>query len=984
MQRVLNKKAKPDGATPSTPQTELPTHQSADEADGEAIAIIGMAGRFPGSRNLEEFWENLRQGVESVSFFSRDELLAEGVDPALLDNSQYVRAAAVLQEAEMFDAAFFGMTPREATITDPQHRLFLECAWEALEAAGYDSERYEGRIGVYAGTSMSAYLQHIDADPQLRHGTNFFQNTIGNDKDHLPTRVSYKLNLRGPSIDIQTACSTSLVAVHLACQSLFAGECEMALAGGVSVKSSQKRGYLYQEGGINSPDGHCRAFDAAAQGTILGNGLGIVVLKRLRQAEQDGDTIRAVILGSAVNNDGSLKVGYTAPGVEGQVQVITDALRLAGVDAATISYVEAHGTGTPLGDPIEVAALTESFRAQTQQNQYCALGSLKSNIGHLDTAAGVAGLIKTVLALEQRALPPSLHYQEPSPQIDFANSPFYVNHRLQQWEPRDTPRRAAVSSFGIGGTNAHVILEEAPAIEPTEKSGVPQLLALSAKTVPALDAATAHLAAYLKAHEQLDLANVSYTLQAGRRAFKHRRILVARDLRDAVTALERPDAGRVSTSGVGPEHSHAVFMYPGQGTQYTKMGLELYEAYPVFRQQVDIGAELLSPCLGFDLRQYLYPSDEGTEKGAQQIDQSFIAQPALFIIEYALTKLWMEMGMRPQALIGHSIGEYVAACVAGVVSLEEALMLVAARGLLMQGMTPGRMLSAHLSEAEIAPLLNEKLSLAAVNGPSLCTVSGSHEAIAELEQQLTARGSNWQSLHTSHAFHSSLMEPVVEPFVKLVKKVRLNAPQIPYISNLTGTWITAAEATDPDYWGAHLRHTVRFADGLQEVLKEPRLVMLEVGPGNGLCSLVRQHPYKLAGQETFASLRHPKDRRSDVTFFLNTVGVLWLAGTSLEWSKLATGKLRRIPLPTYPFERQSYYVEPPKRKTSAELVHPITQSNGNSQAHSEVASPAAPRLNEMRPHHHNSSLKQLIAQQLEIISDQLEILQARKALKRYP
>jgi len=969
MRRVRNKKIKTGDPARS-------------EADREAIAIIGMAGRFPGSRNLEEFWENLKQGVEGVRFFSRDEMLAAGVNPALLDNSQHVRAAAVLDEAEMFDAAFFGMTPREATITDPQHRLFLECAWEALEAAGYDSERYEGRIGVYAGTSISTYLQHIDADPHLREGSNIFQNTIGNDKDHLPTRVSYKLNLIGPSIDIQTSCSTSLVAVHLACQSLLAKECEMALAGGVSVKPSQRLGYIYQEGGINSPDGHCRAFDAKAQGTILGHGLGIVVLKRLRQAQQDGDTIRAVILASAVNNDGSLKVGYTAPSVEGQARVIAQALHIANVDAASISYVEAHGTGTPLGDPIEVAALTQAFRVQTQQKQYCALGSVKSNIGHLDTAAGVAGLIKTVLALEHRTLPPSLHYQEPGPRIDFANSPFYVNHRLREWAS-DTPRRAGVSSFGIGGTNAHVILEEAPALEPTNKSGLPQLLVLSARTSAAIDAASANLAAYLKTHEQLDLANVSYTLQVGRRNFKYRRFLVARDLHDAVAVLENHDADRVSTSCVGPERNSVVFMYPGQGTQHVKMGLELYEAYPIFRRQVDIGAELLGPSLGFDLRQYLYPPDGSTE-AAQQINQSFIAQPALFVLEYALTKLWMESGVRPQALIGHSIGEFVAACVAGVLSLEEALMLVAARGLLMQRMPPGKMLSVNLSEAEIAPLITDNLSLAAVNGPSLCTVSGSREAIEELEQQLAAREANWQSLHTSHAFHSSLMEAAVEPFVKLVKKVRLNAPQIPFVSNLTGTWIKAAEATDPYYWGAHLGQTVRFADGLQELLKAPQLVMLELGPGNGLGSLVRQHPCKSAGQRTFASLRHPKDGRSGVTFFLNTVGELWLTGTSPDWSKLAIGKLSRIPLPTYPFERQSYYVDPPKRKTVAESLRHVTQSNGNSQAHSEVASPAAPGLNETGSHNHQFSLKQLIAQQLGIISDQLEILQSRTAVKRSP
>ncbi|BAY50149.1 beta-ketoacyl synthase (plasmid) [Scytonema sp. HK-05] len=878
----------------------------------EPIAIIGIAGRFPGAKNVDEFWQNLRDGVESISFFTDEELEASGIDPALLKNPNYVKANGWLEDVEKFDASFFGFTPKEAEIMDPQHRLFLECAWEVLENAGYDSEAYDGQIGVYAGAGLNAYLLYnlISNRDQIESiGT--YQTFISNDKDFVPTRVSYKLNLKGPSLNISTACSTSLVAVQMGCQSLLNYQCDMVIAGGVSIGITQKTGYLYQEGMILSPDGHCRAFDAQSQGTIGGNGVGTVLLKRLSDAIADGDYIHAVIKGSAINNDGSLKVGYTAPSVEGQAAVISEAQAIAGVDVETITYIEAHGTGTVLGDPIEIAALTQAFRGTTEKKGFCAIASVKTNIGHLDTAAGIAGLIKTVQALKHKFLPPSLHFEKPNPKIDFANSPFYVNTTLSEWKTDGTKRRAGVSSFGIGGTNAHVILEEAPTIEPSGKSRPWQLLLLSAKTDSALDTATANLAAHLKEHPEINLADVAYTQSIGRRAFEHRRILVCQDINEAANALNPLDPKQVFTSFIEPKARPVVFMFSGQGAQYVNMALELYQTEPTFREQVDICSELLKPHLKLDLRDVLFPSGKLTEVATQQITQTAIAQPALFVIEYALAKLWIEWGVHPQAMIGHSIGEYVAACLANVFSLEDALALVTARGQLMQQLPSGAMLSVPLPENKVQTLLGKELSLAAVNGPNFCVVSGITEAVEALEKHLAQQGVECRRLHTSHAFHSKMMEPILETFTQQVKKVSLNPPEIAYVSNVSGTWITAAEATNPEYWANHLRSTVRFADGVQQFLNDSEQILLEVGPGRTLSTLARQHPNKAAQQLVLSSLRHPQDRQSDVAFLLTTLGKLWLAGVQVDWSRFYAREQRhRLPLPTYPFERQRYWLEP--------------------------------------------------------------------------
>lgn len=916
-------------------------HDLNSSSGQDEIAIVGMACRFPGAKDVDSFWQNLQNGVESISFFSDEELNTAGINPTVLNDPNYVKAGGVMKDIELFDAAFFGFTPQEAEITDPQHRLFMECVWEALENAGYNSETYPGQIGLFAGTALSSYLltnifSNFYAHWDLLKPAETFKIFIGNDKDHLPTQISYKLNLRGPSVNVQTTCSTSLVAVHFACQSLLNGESDIALAGGVSITVPQITGYYYEQGGIVSPDGHCRAFDTNAGGTVFGNGLGVVVLKRLEDAISDRDYIHAVIKGSAINNDGSLKVGYTAPSVDGQTAVISEAMALAGVAPETISYVETHGTGTSLGDPIEIAALTQAFACSTDKKNFCAIGSVKTNVGHLNTAAGVTGLIKTVQALKYKQIPPSLNFARPNPQIDFANSPFYVNTTLSEWKTNGVPRRAGVSSFGIGGTNAHVILEEAPVTEQgyrekserrlpplakpaegigtSEGAGVQgrayQLLCLSAKTENALEQVTANLVNHLKEHPELNLADVAYTLNIGRQTFEHRRMVVCHDFDDALKALITLDPQRVFNYYQKPSNRPVILMFSGQGVQYVNMARELYEVEPIFRQQVDICADILKPHLGLDLRQLIYPSKQQIATASAQLQQTALAQPALFVIEYAIAKLWMQWGVCPTAMIGHSIGEYVAATLAGVFSLEDALAIVTARGAMMQLLPAGSMLAVPLPEKDVQQFLGKELSVAAINSPSTCVVSGRTEAIEALQTYLGSKGIDCRLLHTSHAFHSQMMEPVLASFQEQVKKVRLKSPQIPFISNLTGTWIRNDQATNSNYWSQHLRSCVRFSAGISELLKQSEGIFLEIGPGRTLSTLTKQHLAPDTNQLVLTSLRHPQEQQSDIAFLLNTLGRLWLAGIEIDWSELyQQEQCYRIPLPTYPFERQRYWIE---------------------------------------------------------------------------
>ena len=892
------------------------------------VAVVGMALRVPGARTPEGFWQNLRNGTESITRFTDDELLAVGVAPEQLARPGTVAAFGALDDVAGFDARFFGFAPREAQLLDPQHRLLLECAWEALEHAGCPSDASDAVIGVYAGVGDSSYLHNNllpNGDLVSRIGS--YQTSLGNDKDFAPTRISYLLDLRGPSVSVQTACSTSLVAVHTAYQALLAGECDIALAGGATVNVLQDRGYQYEQGGVLSPDGHCRAFDAGAAGAVPGNGAGIVVLKRLADALTDGDVIHAVIRGSAINNDGSRKVGFTAPSVDGQADVIAEALDLAEVDPATVSYVEAHGTGTALGDPIEIAALTSAFGGPdrgtdsgvdsgTDSAGRCAIGSVKTNIGHLDTAAGVIGVIKTVLAMKARELPPSLHFTEPNPELGLDDGPFHVNAALAPWH--GDLLRAGVSSFGIGGTNAHVVLEEAPArtAAAADAGRHRHVLPLSAATPTALRAAATELAAHLRANPDERLGDVAYTLQRGRWTLPYRCFVVAGGIDEATEAL-----GTVGVLGGPVPTRHAVdqaakdrdvvFTFPGQGAQRVRMGHALYAHEPVFRAAIDHAAEVLRPCLGADLRDLLYPTDAVTGTEDARINRTEYAQPALFAVEYALAQLWMSWGVRPVAMLGHSLGELVAACVAGVLSPEDALRLVAARGRLMQGAADGAMLAVPLSEAELTPLLGDGPAMAAVNGPRECVVSGPIEEIAAFEARLAERATTSKRLTTSHAFHSAMMDDAAAAFEAEVARVRLAPPRIPFVSNVTGEWITTAQATSPAYWARQLRSTVRFDDGLRTV-RGGGALLLEVGPGQVLTGLARARTGGdgLGAIASLPSTARDRDAGSDV---LAAVGELWCQGARLGWESLhGEPRPRRTVLPTYPFERERYWIEPPR------------------------------------------------------------------------
>jgi acyl transferase domain-containing protein len=876
---------------------------------GDAVAIVGMAGRFPGAANVQQLWRNLCGGVESVQFFA-DEQLDASIPPAVRNDPAYVKARGVLDGVELFDAAFFGVSPREAEVMDPQQRVFLETAWEALENAGCDPERFAGSIGVYAGSHNNSYFPWAVAKrPDLIARLGEFQTMLANEKDYLATRTAYALNLRGPAISINTACSTSLVAVVQAVHSLLGRQCDMALAGGVAIICPQNSGFLAQEGAMLSPDGHCRPFDADAGGTLFSSGVGIVVLKRLQDALDNRDTIYAVIRGAAFNNDGARKTSFTAPAVQGQAEVIAQAQAMAGVDADSISYVEAHGTATPLGDPVEIEALTQVFRERTDRKHFCTLGSLKSNFGHVVSAAGVAGLIKTSLALHHEQLPPTLHFDKPSPRIDWANSPFRVSVKLEPWPRQASPRRAGVSSFGVGGTNAHVVLQEAPASKvPAVEPVAEQLLVLSARSKAALEQATANLSEYLR-DTQNPLSDVAFTLQAGRRQFGHRCYVVARSKLEAATALDNPKARPVETRHCTAAGPGVVWLFPGQGTQHAGMGRELYQAEPEFHKWFDRCATLVEPWLGRDLREVVFAEGEGV------LDQTRFAQPAIFSFSYALAKLWQSWGVHPAAMLGHSVGEFVAACLADVFSLEDGLRVVVRRSELMQAQPVGSMLSVRLPADKVRTWLDDTSAIASINGPSLCVVSGPVDSISRIEERCKTDGIACRRLRTSHAFHSPMMDPVVEPFAVAVKQVKLSPPRIPIVSTVTGRLLTAEQATDPTYWSRHLRATVQFAQAVATAVKDPDQVLLEVGPRNTLATLARQQctphaPREAVPPNAIASLETSANGQGERAALLQAAGRLWLAGVTLDWAGMHADKRRRVPLPTYPFQRQRYWIEP--------------------------------------------------------------------------
>ncbi|MGB3442383.1 MAG: SDR family NAD(P)-dependent oxidoreductase [Actinophytocola sp.] len=883
-----------------------------DELDGvEPIAIVGIAARVPGANDVHQFWRNLVDGVESVTTFTREEQLARGAQESEVDDPGWVAAAPIVDGFDQFDAGLFAMSDREAALTSPQHRLFLESCYTVLQDAGYDSARYPGAIGVYAGSGGNAYFWENIRRSAAASGSphNAVSLATGNQPNYVATSPSYRLDLRGPSMTVATACSTSLVALHLACEALRNGECDMAIAGGVNLEHPHGIGYLGMEG-FTSPDARVRPFDAGANGTVWGSGVGTVLVKRLSDAIADGDTIRAVVLGNAINNDGGNKVGFTAPSVDGQAEAVAQAVGMAGIDPREITYVEAHGTGTAMGDPIEVSALSMVYGEGTDEREWCGIGSVKANIGHLSQSAGIISVIKAVLAIEHGIIPPSINYERPNPAIEFADTPFYVTSTLTKWDPDGLPRTAGVSSFGIGGTNAHVVLREAPATTRArrEASG-PQLLALSARSEAALRTALTRLADHLDATTAAGpeyLADVAHTLRIGRQEYAHRAAVVAADLPDAVTALRTT---RRHLSGVaGPQTPRVAFLFSGQGSQYAGMGAELYDTRPVFAAAVDECAELLAPALGCDVRDLILRRDPDAE---EKLRETRFTQPALFVVEYALALLWHSMGVRPSAMVGHSIGEYVAATVAGVFTLPDALRVVAARGRLMQSVPPGAMLAVQLDESAVD--LPAGLEVATVNGPGTCVVAGRVEAVAAYAEQLKAAGVKAKELRTSHAFHSAMMEPVLAEFTELMRTVPLSAPTTRFLSNVSGDWITGAQATDPEYWAAHLRSPVRFGANIAALLTGgERWALVECGPGRQLAGLARMQVAKASQEQRalvpLASLPASGERAGDLATLSATSGALWVTGVPVRGESDVDA--RRVPLPGYPFELKRHWITP--------------------------------------------------------------------------
>lgn len=919
--------------------TPNPAHAFPDTA----IAVVGTACHLPGANNSEEFWHNLRNGIESTSFFTDEELLAAGIPASRFEAPGYVKASPVLKNVAGFDPAFWGISPKDAAIMDPQHRHFLECAYEALEDAGHDSQRFDGTIGVFGGCGANSYLMfNLLTNPELVESVGMFLlRHTNNDKDFLTTFTSYKLDLEGPSVGIQTACSTSLVAIHMAAQQLINGECDMALAGGSSIEVPHVSGYRFEQGEILSHDGHCRPFDAASDGTVFGSGAGMVVLRRLSDALEDGDTIRAVLRGSAVNNDGSRKAGYLAPSVDGQAHAAAEAMAVAEIDAESLSYVETHGTATPVGDPIEVAGLTQAFRETTDATGFCAIGSCKSNIGHADTAAGVASFLKVVESLRHEELAPSLFFQNPNPLIEFEASPFFVQAERKPWPRGAKPRRAGVNSLGVGGTNAHVILEEAPLQVSDANARGAQVLPLSAKSTAALDAMCTRLADRLEQDPALKLADVAFTLQQGRRMFKHRRVFVVQDRNDAIQSLRAcmPPQMRQGASCDGPANQELAFLMPGGGTQHVEMARDLYVEEPSFRATLDEGFQILHSKYGIDLKPLLFAtSDADQDRAAQELQKPSLQLPAIYLVEVALARLWMSWGVHPQALLGHSLGENSAACIAGVFSFEDGLGLVVLRGQLFESLPPGGMLSVAMTAESLSPLLEDGLVIGVHNAPGLQVVSGAPEPLQRLRVKLEGQDVECQSVSIECAAHSPGLEPILEAFREYLQGIALHAPQIPIVSNKTGTWLTHEEAKSAEYWVEHLRHPVCFEQGVGLLLQNSNRILLEVGPGKALASLAKQHPSASNEHTILSSLRHQDEKAHDLSYLCGVLGQLWIAGLTPDWPAFHNHAMRlRVPLPTYPFERQAYWIDPGKPAASTPEASPFQRLDSMDEWFSQIS-----------------------------------------------
>ena len=863
------------------------------------IAIIGMSGRFPGAADLDEFWRNLRDGVESVVRFSDEQLSGAGTSAETYNREDFVRTGPWFEGMSLFDADFFGYTAREARIMDPQHRLFLETAWEALEDAGYDVARCPGSVGVFAGAGANRYVPRIYADQRLMDSVGLTQVLVGNELGYLTSRVSYKLDLTGPSVAVRTACSTALVALDAACRSLLDGACDMALSGGVFVDPTQGSGYLYQEGSFRSADGHCRPFDADARGTIFGSGVGVVVLRRLADALADGDTVLAVIKGSAVNNDGATKVGFTAPSIGGQAQVISAALDRAGLTPSDIDYIEGHGTATPMGDPIEVQALSRVFRGAGP----IGLGSVKGNIGHLDAASGIVGLMKLVLSLQHEMLPPSGNFASGNPEIGFEETPFRVVSQARPWKRSGRVRRAGVSAFGFGGTNAHLVVEEAPVLEPgSPTQRAQQLLVVSARSTADLERATDRLAARLggAGAQAPELADVAFTLAVGRRQFPFRRAVWGADTEEIVSALQSRSPGASVTAECHRESPNVVFVFGGQGSQYQGMGKELYEQEEVYRECVDRCAKVLDGLLGRDIRPVILAGEDGL------LARTEWAQPALFVTEFALVELWRRWGVVPSAVLGHSLGELVAACVAGVFSLEDALALVVARGRLMGASEQGGMVSLAADRVVVQAVLPDGLAVAAHNGPRDCVVAGPAAAIEAFAETAVGNGWNVQWMSREYGFHSDLMDSAAAGFREAVAGVGRSEPVIPMISGVTGEVVRSGEVVDPAYWGTQLRSCVEFSASIRSVVAIGD-VFLEVGAGPVLSGMVR----RLAdGAVVVSSLPHRNDQRGATGAMMRALGRLWAEGVAPAWEDFYAGqRRRRVRLPSYPFNRAHHWID---------------------------------------------------------------------------
>ncbi len=905
------------------------------EAIDDSIAIVGYSCRFPGAKNAEEFWGNITKGKESITFFENSELDTNSVSADEINNPNYVAARGILGDVDQFDAEFFGFTPKEAQLTDPQHRLFLTLAQQALDHAGYTTEKSDAIFGLFGGAGANSYMLNNLALGFMNGTGQTLQAYIHNKHDHLTTRAAYKLNLNGPCINVQTACSTSLVAVEQASQSLFNHQVDVAMAGACTISIPENTGYLYQQDGIGSPDGHCRAFDKNASGTVGGNGGGIVVLKRLEDALNDGDHIHAIIKGIGINNDGSQKVGYTAPSIDRQTEVIKMAHAMADVSPESITYVEAHGTGTKVGDAVELKALSKAFNLPTESNRHCAIGSVKPNIGHLDTAAGIAGLIKTVLCLKHRTLVPAVNFEAENTEVDFEASPFYVNTELKHWDSENNCRRAGLSSFGLGGTNVHMVLEEFPELPPPVPSTSPQLMYFSANSRTSLESLSLKIKDHLEATPDTNLADVSYTLQTGRKRFKYRRMFVASSVSQALENLQSLDPEKVFSHQSIAEKTNLIFMFPGQGSQYVNMSRSLYNEQPEYRKIVDNCAEILTPIIDKDIRTIIF-ADDNIDKANELLSETQYTQPALFVVEYALAKYLMHLGLKPDQMIGHSVGEYVAACIANVFSLEDALYLIAHRGKLVQRQAAGKMLVISMSGVKASEYISDKISLAAVNGPEQSVLAGENADIKQLQLELNELGYFTRELKTSHAFHSHMMDSIIPEFIALFDSITVNPPSKPYMSNVTGRVIEPQEAMSPEYWAKHLSKTVLFNDGIKLLLKNPQAALVEVGPSDVLRTLVRWHPDKQVDQfmhSTLPSVQMIKKGhfKSDFEFLMTTLGHLTLLDIEPHWQKLhGDNETLRLPLPAYPFEPKRHWVEPLKNVTFSNKVRSLEkQSNIN-------------------------------------------------------